>query len=158
MNSRTSSSHSAQAHAVIDRALRQLGSAQPDPGMNDRLRHQIHQVAAAEPASRRIPAFGWPRLAFATLAGGCLCAAVVIGSVHHSHVVAAQNRPVVPILQRQSGVSTASSARIAAHPPAAPKGSGRSDNHLGQGRATVPAGTHVHGGDGVTVPGAHPIH
>ena len=145
------------SNPLIDRALHQLGSVEPDPGMNDRVLRRIRQ-AEAEPAPRpnsfgwpRL-ALAWPRLALAGFAGCCICAAVVIGSVQHSHAVAAQNRPVLPILHQQSGVATASSTHIAAHPPVAPKGGGRSDQHPGQGRATVKPGTHIHGGDGITVP------
>lgn len=142
-------------HQIIDRALHQLGSVDPDPGMNDRILRRLHQ-AEAEPSPISL---GWPRfalagprLAIAGIAGCCLCAVVVIGSIQHTNAVAAQNRPVLPILHQQSGVATASSTRIAAHPPVAPKGGGRSDQHPGQGRATVKPGTHVHGGDGITVP------
>ena len=134
---------------IIDRALHQLGAAEPRHGINDRILYRLRQVEAiSTPHSN----FAWPRLAFASLAGACLCTAVVIGSVQHSHAVAAQNHPIVPIMQQQNGVATASSTRISAHPAIAPKGGGRSDQHLGQGRATVKPGTHVHGGDGVPVP------
>lgn len=138
--------HNAANH-IIDRALHQLGSVEPRPGINNRILYRLRQAESA-PAPRA----AWPRLAFASLAGACLCAAVVVGSVQHSHTVAAQNHPVLPILQQQNGVATASSTHISAHPAIAPKGGGRSDQHLGQGRATVKPGTHVHGGDGVTVP------
>ncbi len=140
------------ANHIIDRALHQLGNAQPEPGMNDRILRRLHQAEAQPAPTLRAAAFAWPRFAVAGLAGCCLCTAVVIGSIQHSHAVAAQNHPVVPILQQQSGISTASSSRIAMHPPVAPKGGGRSDQHLGQGRATVKPGTHVRGGDGITVP------
>jgi hypothetical protein len=148
---------------IIDSALHQLGSVNPESGMNDRILRRIRQ-AAAEPAPSPSPiSFGWPRLAlawprlvFGGLAGCCLCAAVVFGSIQHTNSVAAQNRPVLPVLHQQSGVATASSTHIAAHPPVAPKGGGRSDQHPGQGRAIVKPGTHVHGGDGITVP--PPIH
>ena len=145
------------ANQLIDRALHQLASIEPDPGMNDRILRRIRQ-AADEPVPHSVlkPAFGWPRFALAGLAGCCLCAVVVFGSVQHSHAVAAQNRPVLPILHPQSGVATASSTHITAHPPVAPKGGGRSDQHPGQGRATVKPGTHIHGGDGISVP--PPIH
>lgn len=138
------------ANQIIDRALHQLGHVDPQPGMNDRTLRRLRQAQAA-PAPRAA-AFGWRRLAFAGLAGCCFCAAVVVGSVQHSHTVAAQDHPVVPILQHQSGISTASSTHISAHPAVAPKGGGRSNQHLGTGRATVKPGTHVHGGDGITVP------
>jgi hypothetical protein len=145
----TPHTHHHTADHIIDRTLRQLGSVQPRQGINDRILHSLRQAEAA-PASRfSLP---WPRLAFASLAGACLCAAIVIGSVQHSHAVAAQNHPVVPILQQQTGVATASSTHISAHPVIAPKGGGRSNQHLGQGRATVKPGTHVHGGDGIPVP------
>ncbi|MFP5277392.1 MAG: hypothetical protein ACLGPM_09765 [Acidobacteriota bacterium] len=134
--------------ATIDHALHRLGSAQPDPGMNNRILRRLNR-AAVEPAHRLSP---WPRLAFASLAGCGLCVAVVFGSLQHSHAVAAQDHPVLPILQQQGGISTASSTRIAVHPALAPKGGGRSDQHLGEGRATIKPGTHVHGGDGIPVP------
>ncbi len=156
MNPRRTSHHSVEPHSAIDHALRQLGSAQPDPGMNDRLLRRLRQAAPAEPSPRRAPSLGWPRLAAAGLAGCCLCAAVVVGSVQHSHYIAAQNQPPAPILQRHNGISTASSTHISAHPPVAPKNGGRSHHRLSPGRATVPPGTHVHGGDGVTVPPHNP--
>jgi len=137
------------ANKIIDSALRQLGSVEPRHGINDRILYRVRQAEAA-PAPRAIAA--WPRLAFASLAGACLCTAIVIGSVQHSRAVAAQNHPVLPILQQQNGVATASSTHISAHPAIAPKGGGRSDQHLGQGRATVKPGTHIHGGDGIPVP------
>ena len=141
--------HHNATHDIIDRALHQLGAVEPRPGINNRILYHLQQAEAA-PAPRAIAA--WPRLAFASLAGACLCTAIVVGSVQHSHTVAAQNHPVLPILQQQNGVATASSTHISAHPAIAPKGGGRSDQHLGQGRATVNPGTHVHGGDGVPVP------
>ncbi len=140
--------HNAASH-LIDRALHQLGSVQPRDGINNRILYRLRQAESA-PAPRAIAP--WPRLAVASLAGACLCAAIVIGSVQHSRAVAAQNHPVLLILQQQSGVATASSTRIAAHPVIAPKGGGRSDEHIGQGRATVKPGTHIHGGDGIPVP------
>jgi hypothetical protein len=132
---------------LIDRALHQLGHVQPQPGMKNRILRSLRPSPTALK-----PAFAWPRLAFASLAGVCLCAAVVVGSLQHSHAVAAQNHPALPILQQQSGVATASSTRISAHPAIAPKGGGRSNQHLGTGRATVKPGTHIHGGDGIPVP------
>lgn len=134
---------------LIDRALHQLATVEPQPGLNDRILRRLRQTQD-QPAPRA--SFGWPRLAFAGLAGCCLCSVVVLGSVQHSHDVAAQHRPIIPILQQQSGISTASSTRIAAHPAVAPTGSGRSNQHLGTGRATVKPGTHVHGGDGIAIP------
>lgn len=134
---------------IIDRALHHLGSVQPRQGINDRILYRLRQAESA-PARRAIAA--WPRLAFASLAGASLCVAIVIGSVQHSHTIAAQNHPVIPIIQRQSGVATASSTHISAHPAIAPAGGGRSDQHLGQGRANVKPGTHIHGGDGIPVP------
>lgn len=157
MNTPHSNNHAIQhaaPHNIIDRALHQLGSVEPRPGMNDRILRSLRQ-ADARPALP-LSASGWPRLAFASLAGGCLCAAIVIGSVQHSHAIAAQHHPILPILQKQSGVATASSAHVSAHPAIAPKGGGRSNQHIGDGRATVHPGTHVHGGDGITVP--PPIH
>ncbi len=136
---------------IIDHALQQLAAVEPQPGMNDRILRSLRQ---AQPAPRA--ALGWPRLAFAGLAGCCLCSVVVLGSVQHSRNVAAQHRPIIPILQQQSGISTASSARIAAQPPVAPTGSGRSNQHLGQGRASVKPGTHVRAGDGISLPPHHP--
>lgn len=139
---------------TIDQALRQLGGVQPEPGMHDRILHRLQQ-AAKEPVRQPsawsrllVPGF---RLAFAGLAGCCLCTAVVLGSLQHSHTLAAQNHPVVPVLPQQGGFATASSARIAAHPAVAPSG-GRSNQHLGEGRATVKPGTHIHGGDAIPVP------
>lgn len=155
MNTPQPVDHSVDVGAVIDRTLAQLGSARPRPGMQDRILRRLDEALAAPVAAPRVAFFGWPRLAFASLAGCCLCAGVVFGSLQHSHAVAAQNRPIVLVLQQQSGVATASSTHIAAHPAMAPKGGGRSDEHLGSGRATVKPGTHVHGGDGIAVP---PIH
>lgn len=145
---------SADLHSAIDRALHQLGSAQPRPGMTDRILRRLSH-ANTKPAPRAA-FWGWPRVGFAALAGCCLCAAIVVGSIQHSHAVATQNHPVVPILQQQSGVATASSTRISAHPVVAPKNGGRANEHPGAGRATVKPGTHVRGGDGITVP--PPIH
>lgn len=132
---------------LIDRALHHLGQVQPPPGMSDRV---LRGLRPAAPPLK--PAFAWPRLAFASLAGACLCAAVVVGTLQHSHAVAAQNHPALPILQQQSGVATASSTHISAHPAIAPKGGGRSNQYLGTGRASVKPGTHVRGGDGIPVP------
>ncbi|MGC8550216.1 MAG: hypothetical protein ACP5M4_11005 [Acidobacteriaceae bacterium] len=141
--------HPNAADHIIDRALHQLGSAEPRDGINNRILYRLRQ-AEFEPAPHAIAA--WPRLALASLAGACLCATIVIGTVQHSHAVAAQNHPVLPILRQQNGVATASSTHISAHPVIAPQGGGRSDQHLGQGRANVKPGTHIHGGDGIPVP------
>ena len=143
---------------MIDQALRQLASAEPRHGMNDRILRRLRE-AQAQPAPRsvfRTAAVAWPRLAFASLAGCALCAAVAVGSVQHSHAAAAPTHPIAPILQPQNGVATASSTRISAHPALAPKVGGRSNQHLGTGRATVKPGTHIHGGDGIAIPPHNP--
>lgn len=146
------------ANHIIDQTLHRLGSAQPQSGMNDRILRHLRQLEAqpAPHAIFRTDAAAWPRLAFASLAGCALCAAVVVGSVQHSHTVAAQNHSVTPILQPHNGVATASSTHISAHPAIAPKDGGRSNHHTGKGRATVKPGTHVHGGDGISIPPHNP--
>ena len=58
------------SNPLIDRALHQLGSAQPQPGMNDRILRRLQQAETQSvPHALFSPAFGWPRLAFAGLAG-----------------------------------------------------------------------------------------
>lgn len=154
MNTPHPHNHSTPAQSLIDSALRQLGSAQPRPGLNERILQRLRQTAITPAPHAAF--WGWPRLGLATLAGCCICAAVVFGSLQHSHTAAVQNHSVVPVLQQQSGVATASSTRVAAHPVIVPDGGGRSNEHPGQGRATVKPGTHVHGGAGIAVP--PPLH
>ncbi|MGH9587792.1 MAG: hypothetical protein ACRD3F_12625 [Acidobacteriaceae bacterium] len=119
----------------IDRALRVLGSAEPDAGMEDR----IHAgLARAEARSKTPRFFRMPQLVVMFAAAGTVCVVIVAGSVAHSHHLL----PVAPGLhlpgESQAGVGAASAARVAAQPVAAsPKGRPRSVRKTVDGRAII---------------------
>jgi hypothetical protein len=93
----------------IDQVLRQLGSATPVAGIEDRIAARLARAEAEPSRLRRY--FGLPRFAFVTAAGALACAAIVVSSVSHSHRIL----PTVPGIQLPAGASSGLGAASAAH-------------------------------------------
>jgi hypothetical protein len=137
----------------IDRTLRRLGSANPAPGMEDRILAGLARAEAGNEPTRFFSII--PRFAVAFATAGTVCAFIVAGSVSHSH----HNLPVAPGLhfpgEAQPGVGAASAAHIAAQPVTAlPKDRPRSVLKTENGRAVISPDAKKH--DGVAVPKAPP--
>jgi hypothetical protein len=135
-----------EIHPALQKTLHALGSVTPNVTMNERLLRQL-RLAATEPQPSRLP---WnvpymPRLAAMALAGSFACSLIVVGSVEHSHRAAPQAAPVLQLFPAQSGVGTASAARIAADPAIAPAGRGRAAHRITPGRASLRPGARPHG-------------
>lgn len=132
----------------IDRTLRVLGSATPDPGMEDRIVARIarESVSAAAPRFFRLP-----QLAFGLAAAAMACAVIIAGSVSHSrHIL-----PVAPGLHlptaSQPGVGAASAAHVAPQPVTSlPQDRPRSVRQTVNGRAVI--SSHAKKPAGVAVP------
>jgi hypothetical protein len=120
----------------IDLALQRLGSADPPPGMEDRIHARL---ARHEAVSFRSPrTFSLPRFAFATMAGVVACAAIIAGSINHSHRIL----PTAPGIQlpagSSSGLGAASAAHVATKPVApSPNERPRSMRKTVNGRAVI---------------------
>ncbi len=131
--------HTSQNHdRRINEALRRLGSATPPPGIEDRIKTRLAQAHGAQSApapGRRF--FVIPRFAFGAAAAAIACAAIVAGSVSHSHRI----QPVLPgfVSPPSSGaVGSAGAARPANHPiEPSPAGRPRSVRRLPAGRAVI---------------------
>lgn len=132
----------------IDRTLRVLGSAAPDPGMEDRIAARIARESASAAAPRF---FRLPQLAFGLAAAAMACAVIIAGSVSHSrHIL-----PVAPGLHlptaSQPGVGAASAAHVAPQPVTSlPQDRPRSVRQTVNGRAVISA--HAKKPAGVAVP------
>ena len=132
----------------IDRTLRVLGSATPDPGMEDRIAVRIARESASAAAPRF---FRLPRLAFGLAAAAMACAVIIAGSVSHSrHIL-----PVAPGLHlpiaSQPGVGAASAAHVAQQPVTSlPQDRPRSVRQTVNGRAVI--SSHAKKPAGVAVP------
>lgn len=132
----------------IDSTLRMLGSAVPDPGMEDRI---FRHLANAAVPGRSPRFFSFSQLAVgmaATVLGG---AVIIVGSVTHSrHML-----PVAPGIhlpaRTQGGIGAASAAHVSAHPVTAlPEGRPRSVRKTVNGRAVISSDAKKH--NGLTVP------
>ena len=133
--------HTSQNHdRRINEALRRLGSATPPPGIEDRIKTRLAQAQSAHSApapGRRF--FVIPRFAFGAAAAAIACAAIVAGSVSHSHRI----QPVLPGIAAQppsspGGMGSAGAARPASHPvEPSPTGRARSVRRLPAGRAVI---------------------
>jgi hypothetical protein len=144
MNTRPSNRENTPAHPALDAALRRLGSATPDPQMQERVLRRLRTATMHNAAARQNRSWGWPRLAAAALAGSFACTLMVVGSISHSHAVAQQSPPpMLQLVRPQNGVSTADASHIAAHPVPAPPGKGRAQEHMHPGRASVSPGAHA---------------
>jgi hypothetical protein len=100
----------------IDSTLRLIGSADPRPGLENRIVARLAQA----PAGKSARFFALPGLAFASAALAA-SVAIVVGSVNHSQRIL----PVAPGVQLSGGslgVGTVSGARVAPKPVAAPSG------------------------------------
>ncbi len=125
----------------IDQVLRQLGSATPVAGIEDRIAARLARAEAEPPHAFRYFGrryFGLPRFAFVTAAGALACMAIVAGSVSHSHRIL----PTVPGIQlpaaSSSGLGAASAAHIATKPVApSPNERPRSIRKTVNGRAVI---------------------
>ena len=121
----------------INETLRQLGSATPPRGIEDRIKMRLAQAqrtqTTREPHYRF---FAIPRFAFGA-AGALACVAIVVGSVGHSHKI----QPAMPGIMAHpasSGLGSAGAARPASHPvEPSPTGRPRSVRRLPQGRAVI---------------------
>ena len=125
-----------QYNQRIDLALHRLGSANPVPGLEDRVSARLTRKEAA---SFRAPrSFSLPRFAFATMAGAVACVAIVAGSINHSHRIL----PTAPGIQlpagSSSGLGAASAAHVATRPVApSPNERPRSMRKTVNGRAVI---------------------
>jgi hypothetical protein len=123
----------------IDTTLRLIGSAEPRPGLEKRIAARL----AHAPVSKPVRFFGLPRVAFASMAGALASAAIIAGSVNHSHRIL----PVAPGVQltgNGSGMGAAAGARVAPRPVAAPAN--------GRARSMRKPGTELNPPNGVAVP------
>jgi len=119
----------------INRALRVLGSVEPDAGMESRILAELTRAEARNQAPRF---FSMPQLVVMFAAAGTVCAVIVAGSVTHSHHLL----PMAPGLhfpaESQSGVGAASAARVAPQAvTASPQDRPRSVRKTEDGRAVI---------------------
>ncbi|HUY81771.1 MAG TPA: hypothetical protein VMU92_08620 [Acidobacteriaceae bacterium] len=117
----------------IDRALRELGTAGPAAGMEERIVARLAQAGEEKRSFFRVP-----QLVFGLAAAAIGCAVIVVGSVSHSHHIL----PEAPGLQvpgiTQSGVGAASGTRVAPQPVTAlPQDRPRSVREKSNGRAVI---------------------
>src|ERR1700742_1289489 len=123
----------------IDAALHLLGHAQPAKDFEQRLRMRLQKGVHTK---KRFPAtlsefFLTQRLTFAATAAARACAAMIIGSVQHSHQRTLPNSGV-HLSAPESGLGAASSTHISPQPVVAPEhGRSRSERKAAGGRATV---------------------
>jgi hypothetical protein len=160
-NSGTSRRTAEAIEGRIDAALRSLGAAAPEPGLEGRI---LTRVAAARMDDAQ---FGGPlthrprRLAGALkpLAGftcaSVLCTLIVVGSVNHKRRTARGAAPPAPVLQMPGTGVGAASAMHPAGPapspaPAGNAGRGHAAHHERQGRARI--APHARKAPGVAVP------
>lgn len=144
----------------IDAALRAVGTAVPDSGLEGRIltrlaaaRMQVDAGAAATGFFRRLPRPVAPLLGFAC--AGALCTVIVVGSVDHSRRHPGNFAPPPPVLSVPgAGVGAASAMHPAAPAtapvPAGPVSRGRSAHRVGPGRARI--APHARKAPGVAVP------
>lgn len=132
----------------IDRTLRVLGSANPAPGMEERIAARIARESVSK---KRVSFFSLPQLALGLAAAVTACAFIVVGSVSHSrHIL-----PVAPGLHlpgaSQPGVGAASAARVAPQPVTSlPQDRPRSVRQTENGRAVI--SSHAKKPTGIAVP------
>jgi hypothetical protein len=119
----------------IDLVLQRLGSADPIPGMEDRIHTRLTRQEAT---SFRSPRFSLPRLAFATMAGAVACVAIIAGSVSHSRRILPTSPGIQLPAGSSSGLGAASAAHVATRPVApAPSERPRSMRKTVNGRAVI---------------------
>ncbi|HEY6445017.1 MAG TPA: hypothetical protein VIY53_01050 [Acidobacteriaceae bacterium] len=143
----------------IDAALRALGTATPEPGLEGRVltrlaaaRMQGEPMIAGPAWWRRLPRPVMPLLGFTC--AGILCAGIVAGSVSHSRHN--QSGPVPPPVMQMPG--TGVGAASAMHPaapastpvPAGTASRGHSSRRNSKGRARITP--EAHKAPGVAVP------
>ncbi len=123
----------------INQVLRQLGAVAPRPGIEDRIMARLAQQQSQTEADNRRRAyfFGMPRFAFGVAAGTLACAAIIAGSISHSHRI----QPSLPGILSQpaaSGVGSAGAERPANRPvEPSPNGRPRSVRRMNEGRAVI---------------------
>jgi hypothetical protein len=104
----------------IDRTLHHIGSAQPAPGLEDRILTRLTVAEARGRARRANRGFlNMSRLAFTTAAVFVACSVIVAGTVNHSRNI----QPIAPGMRVPlggAGVGPAAAARIADQPIAPP--------------------------------------
>ena len=143
--------------AAIDAALRRVGAQDPTPGLEGRI---LTRLAAArlnsEAPNRRAPWLRFTYPAMGALTAALIAAAIVGGSVRHSHEVPPGPVVAPPVLPLPAqGLGTASAVHAAAPTstpvPATQASRGRSARRIGPGRARI--APHTHRAPGVAVPG-----
>lgn len=148
-----------ETDARIDEALRDLGSATPEPGLEGRVLNRLAaarmdaRFSAGAKARPRFSSFAAPLLGFVSAA--LVCAVIVSSSVRYSHRSHAGNTASPPALVMPgTGVGAASAVRPAAPAsapvPVGPTAHGRSVRHSTQGRARI--APQAHKAPGVAVP------
>ena len=161
MNHEANSGRMLTAEERIDAALRAVGSATPEAGLQGRILNRL----AAERVTRETAPVGlagllqrMPRFAGAALAGLLICVAgtaIVIGSVDHSRGLhrAPVVAPPVPGLSG-NGIGAASAvhpaAPVSVPVPASRSSRGRSSQAADHGRAKIKR--HAHKAAGVVIP------
>jgi hypothetical protein len=145
--------------AEIDAALRALGTATPEPGLEGRVlirlaaaRMQVDSAGGAHVWWRRLPRPVMPLMGFTC--AGVLCAVIVAGSVNHSRHN--PTGPVPPPVMQMPG--TGVGAASAMHPaapastpvPAGTASRGHSSRRNSKGRARITP--EAHKAPGVAVP------
>jgi hypothetical protein len=147
-----------RTNALIDAALRRIGTTDPEPGIEGRILTRL----AAERVSRDLPVSLLVRMRHVTRASApvlygcsvCLVAGIVVaGSISHSHRIRTNPLTGPPVLTLPTqGVGAASAVHPAA--PAstpAPAGQpGRSTRTNRKGRARI--APHAHKAPGVALP------
>jgi hypothetical protein len=144
----------------IDAALRELGTATPEPGLEGRVLTRLAAARMQSGAGSSAKIVWWRRLRRPVMplmgftCAGLLCAAIVAGSVSHSRHN--QTGPVPPpaIQMPGTGVGAASAMHPAAPAstpvPAGTSSRGRSSRHNNKGRARITP--QAHKAPGVALP------
>jgi hypothetical protein len=128
--------HNDRHNKMIESTLRAIGNATPEPGIEGRV--AIHIARARQSGLPSMNGgFSFRRMAMAGVSCGLVCAAIVAGSIHHSHAIL----PAVPgadlPLSSPSGGLGAASAAHRATQQVAPSGRPRAVRKPEDGRATV---------------------
>lgn len=138
----------------IDAALRAVGTAVPEPGIEGRI---LTRLAAERGAAAAVPARWWPRYSFPALGiatAGLACAVIVVGSVNHSRLHHPGHIAPPVLALPGNGVGAASAVHPAAPVtmpvPATAATRGRSTRTLSHGRARI--APHARKANGVVVP------
>ncbi len=135
----------------IDAALQVLARVQPTAGLSDRVNKQLasldHRASASRVLHFRVPYS--MRVALGSVAAGLAAAAILVGSIQHSHRIAVM--PHAVRMQPSGGIGAAGAERVTTGTPApSPTQPGRNVQQPHRGRAVVSPDAHK--APGVSVP------